>query len=819
MKKTTGLLLAQLLFAAINPAVSQDDFGSGSGRKLISNRLAVLPLAFTENRGQFGDRTLYKAQTGGAAFYFCHNEAVYLFVRDTDIPIEENYEPYPSRRNSVHRFRRPAYKQERSMVRVGFLGASPDVEIIGEGRLPYNNNYFRGNDPDGWHADIPNYSSVMYRNIYPGIDLRYYGNGRSMKYDFIINPGADISCIQIRYQGADSLKITPNGDLEAVSSLGRIHENTPFIYQEVDNTRKKVAGGYRLISPGVFGFEIHETFNASYPLVIDPELVYSTYLGGNRRENGTGVFIDDRGNVYVSGHTCSADFPTENPYDDSYNGGTNGGDFFVCKLDPSGESLLYSTYIGGLGEDYEPAIAVDSYGNAYLTGYTISPDFPVVNAYDDSYNLNWDAVVVKLSTGGNSLIYSTYIGGSDADYGYSITVDNWDNVFITGKTVSYDFPVVNPYDDSFNGGRLGDAFITKFSSTGESLIYSTYFGGSDHDCGYDIAVSDMGKAVIGGSTTSDDLPMQNSYDYIFNGGADAFIAIFSVAGDILEYSTYFGGSGSDHCLGLDIDPKGIVYITGDCWSPDLPVVNAYQDYLNGALDAFITKLSTTDNSLLFSTYLGGSYWDFAYDLAVDESGNVFVTGCTMSSDFPTVNPFDPSYNGNEDCWTSIFSSEGYRPIYSTYLGGSGRDWGTRISLNAIGEFCITGYTSSSDFPIINPYDGTYGAGSSDAFVAKFGGVTGMEETIQVPAEPEMFTGYPNPFNTKINLSYCLIEPDFVILSIHNILGRQVVILHEGNQPQGNHRITWNASSLSSGVYFARLKTGDRSKSIKLVVMK
>ena len=316
---------------------------------------------------------------------------------------------------------------------------------------------------------IPNYNAIVYEEIYSGIDLKYYGNGSRMEYDFIVEPGADFSQIKIQYDGAESVSVNDNGELVVTTMWGEVVEQKPIIYQIENGSRIAVSGEYDIKGTSAFGFKMTGDFDSSLPLVIDPVLSYSTYLGGGDDDYGSSIAVDGSGSAYVTGTTYSSDFPTLNPYH-TYQGN---GDVFVTKLSSSGSSLLYSTYLGRSNTDWGYSIAVDGSGCAYMTGYTGSTDFPTLNPYQTDQN-SYDAFVTKLSSSGNSLVYSTYLGGSGYDYGYGIAVDASGSVYVTGWTESTDFPTLNPYQTD-QGGR--DVFVTKLSSSGNSLVYSTYLGG------------------------------------------------------------------------------------------------------------------------------------------------------------------------------------------------------------------------------------------------------------------------------------------------------------------------------------------------------
>ena len=436
-----GIVLLFVLTAVVAGNVeAQIALDDASQKQMVMTNLSSLPLAFTENQGQFGEKTLFKASAGGATFYFCNNEVAYLFVKDTDELIDDDFGLMHDMPDLPGKFDRPRYKKENLLIKAQFIGANPNPEVIGIDRLPHNNNYFLGNDPSKWRTDVPNYSTIIYKDIYPGIDLKYYGDGRSMKYDFVVNPGANISKIKIRYEGVNDLSVTPAGDLQANTRFGLIHEKMPYAYQEIGNVRHEIIGRYEVIEQGVFGFTIDDKFNSNYPLIIDPELIYSTYLGGDGNDEGYGIAVDASGNAYVTGDTYSSNFPTIDPYQADQ----PGTDVFVIKFAPGGSFLIYSTYLGGNSSDRGYSIAVDASGNAYVTGDTYSDNFPIIDSYQTNQPGD-DVFVTKLAPGGNTLVYSTYLGGNDNDRGYAIAVDAGGSAYVTGDSYSSNFPTADPY--------------------------------------------------------------------------------------------------------------------------------------------------------------------------------------------------------------------------------------------------------------------------------------------------------------------------------------------------------------------------------------
>ena len=520
------------------------------------------------------------------------------------------------------------------------------------------------------------------------------------------------------YDGIESLSVDDaTGELVIQTPWGEMRDAAPVAYQDIDGIRKKIDVSFRLIGEKSVGFALGD-YDPNFMLTLDPG--YSTFLGGNNNsDSGSGIAVDGSSNAYVTGYAYSTDFPTENAYDNSHNGGA---DAFVTKLNASG-NISYSTYLGGSDNDEGYGIAVDDSGNAYVTGKTASTDFPTHNAYDDSYNGgDHDAFVAKLNASGTSLVYSTYLGGfhepgvNSSDYGRDITVDSSGNAYVTGITCSTDFPTHNAYDDSYNGGRY-DTFVTKLNASGTSLVYSTYLGGSGDEYSEGIAVDGSGNAYVTGVTSSTDFPIHNAYDDSYSGG-DAFVTKFNASGNI-SYSTYLGGSSSEEGEGIVVDGSGNAYVTGTTLSTDFPTINAYDDSHNGgSYDVFVTKLDVSGTSLVYSTYLGGSDWDLSSSIAVDSSGNTYVTGYTLSTNFPTINAYDNSYNGSRDAFVTKLDASGTSLAYSTYLGGSDWDRSSSIAVDGSSNAYVTGKTSSTNFPTLNPYQGSY-AGNGDAFVASY----------------------------------------------------------------------------------------------------
>jgi hypothetical protein len=458
------------------------------------------------------------------------------------------------------------------VLRMKMVGANHDAEVIGLDELSGKSNYFTGDDPKRWRANVSNYARAHYSDIYPGVNLIFYGNQQQLEYDYALAPGADPGVIRVAFEGAQKMGLDEHGDLIIRTEGGEVRQRKPLVYQEANGERKEISCRYEIRGEYEVGFQVGE-YDKSRPLVIDPVLIYSTYLGGSHLDYGYGIAVDSAGNAYITGQTSSTDFPqVQNPYVFS--------EAFVAKMNAAGSALLYSTYLGGSSYEEGFGIAVDSAGNAYITGQTSSFDFPTQNPYQDQKDNYEDAFVTKLNAAGSGLIFSTYLGGNNIDKAYAIALDSSRNVYVTGETFSTDFPVPNGYQTGNKGDY--DAFLSKFNAAGTALTYSTYLGGGsvsssfDIDSGQGIAVTASGQAYITGYTNATDFPtttkglrrtLASTNDY------DAFVARFNtnVSGAAsLFYSTFLGGRSEDRGRAIAVDSLGRAYVTGVTYSDNFP---------------------------------------------------------------------------------------------------------------------------------------------------------------------------------------------------------------------------------------------------------
>ncbi|MFQ5713208.1 MAG: SBBP repeat-containing protein [Candidatus Scalinduaceae bacterium] len=736
-------------------------------RAKLNENYGKLPLSFVQNGGQMDNKVKFYERSSGHSTYFT-TDGIYLeLISDKKINAEaintkDNKQIIPKSKTtkSKNQVQQTAGGQnlKSETIKLTPIGANKNPKIIAEGMQRGKVNYFIGNDPKEWKTNIPTYQAVVYENIYKGIDMKFYGNNHQMEYDIMVKPGIDLSIVRLAYEGIQALSITKEGALEIGLKEGKVIQNRPYCYQDIDGKRVEVKGGFKLLKNAklasrnseeyVYGFKVG-SYNRKYPLIVDPGLVYSTFLGGSHPDGGADIAVDAFGNAYVAGSTMSLDFPTTFSAYETTNSGHY--DAFVTKLDPTGSTIIYSTYLGGTeyrNGDKATCIEIDTSGNAYVGGVTFSSDFPTTEgAYDSVYDGRWDwgedAFITKLDPTGSSLMYSTYLGTYHIDRLYDIAVDALGHAYVTGLTYGETFPTTDgTIRKCVPFGQCADAFVTKLDPTGTSLVYSTLFGGGNYDAGIGIAIDASGYAYVTGEVWPfSDIPVtEGAYDTDFNGGDyDAFVAKLDSTSPSVLYYTLLGGSHSEKGTGIALDTSGNVYVAGVTLSGDFPTTPDAFDKIYGIDgstsngDVFVAKLDSTFSSLVYSTFLGGEDVDWEADITVDTSGNAYVAGTTSSVYFPsTPDAFDPSKNGSgEDVFVSKLDPTGTSLLYSTFLGGHNSEndhlqgnHGGGIAIDASRNVYVTGYTKQSDFPTTEgAFDETYNGhvgflDPGDAFVAK-----------------------------------------------------------------------------------------------------
>ena len=699
----------------------------------VSKTYGKLPLQFEANRGQTHEDVRFLARGAGYSLYLTSREAVLVLTKP-------NPDVKPGSRSAKAQAKPVA-------LRMSLVGAARKPLVTGLDELPGKANYFIGKDPAKWRTNVPTYTKVHYREVYPGVDLVYHGNQRQLEYDFVVAPGADPRKIVLGFKGADKLEIDAQSELVLHASGGDIRQHKPVIYQDIDGVRREIAGGYARKGVNRVGFQV-AAYDTSRPLIIDPVVLsYSTYLGGNGADFGAGIAVDAGGNAYVTGNTTSTDFPTTaGAFQTLFGGGIN-GDVFVTKLNPTGTALVYSTYLGGIDLDQGSGIAVDAEGNAYVTGYTRSNNFPITaGAFQTTFADpagSGNVFVTKIDPTGAALVYSTYLGGSgdEQDNGArnGIALDSSGSAYVTGSTRSADFPITAGAFQSVHSGAYDNPFVTKLDPTGSTLIYSTFLG---EGLGHGIAVDANGSAYITGNVQG---PFPTTSGAVQRTSGGAFVTKLDPTGTTLIYSTLLGG-GREAGEAIAVDAEGNAYVTGYTYSASFPTTpGAFQPTFGDALDppnrfgpdpdAFVTKLNPTGSAFVYSTYLGGNGSDGGAGIAVDAAGNAYVTGGTGSTNFPTTpGAFQSTWGG---VFVTKLDPTGSTLVYSTYLGGSGIDGGSGIAVDANANAYITGSTASKDFPItagaFQPvFSDALNRSIPDAFVAKI--------VDQMPPPPPTPTG-------------------------------------------------------------------------------
>jgi uncharacterized repeat protein (TIGR01451 family) len=695
-------------------AIAADEGRAASQRATSVARYGDLPLSFEANQGQTDGQVRFLSRGSGYSFFLTQSGAVLSFAGDAHAA---------------------------SVLRMQLAGASPTAHIEGLDELPGKSNYFAGSDSSRWHTGVSTFSRVKYENIYPGISLIYYGNQRQLEYDFVVAPGADPRQIHLSIAGAQKLSVDAQGNLVLHNSAGEVQLLAPKVYQQINGQNKKISGQWSLAANGTASFHLGR-YDRTQPLIIDPVLMYSSFLGGSQKNTVSKITLDDSGNAFVAGYTASGDFPAApTPLATTFGTGTQSRGAFVAKIDSSGSNLLYTTYLSGSADEEATGLAVDKSGNVYVAGNTHSIDFPTRNAFQSKCatanpaGTCSNAFLTKISPSGDSIVFSTYLGGSGTESARGLVVDAKGSAYLAGVTSSSDFPVTAGAAQAKCGGACQQsAFVAKFSQSGDKLVYATYVGGSASDDAADLAVDSTGNAYLAGHTTSPDFPLGTPYRKSCAADpasstkaciATAFVTKIAPDGSSFAYSTYLGGSLGSKATAIAIDPQGSAYITGSTQSPDFPVAKAFQkscglDVASGkcSIDAFLTKLTPTGKALVYSTYLGGAGRDEASGIAVDPAGNVHIVGRTESPDFPTAKPLQAQLKGSSDAFAARFNPAGSALTFSTYHGGTATESGNSIALDAKGNLYLAGETTSTDFPTQHPFQSSCAGSCTSAFITK-----------------------------------------------------------------------------------------------------
>lgn len=811
---------------------------SSQGGNVRSN-YGRLPLRFEANQGQTDSQVKFLSQGTGYSVFLTSGSMV-LSLRPTEVvsaPETSASLAFGNQgrgRSAIRQAEKAARarKSAATTLVVNLVGGSPNPQVVGEQPLPTKVNYFIGRDPKKWHTNVPTYARVRYRNVYPGIDVVYYGNHRSMEYDFDLAPGADANQIQFAVKGAEVLNIDSTGNLVLSKGGSELRFQTPILYQEINGIRARVPGTYALRDGTHVGFEVGH-YDTTKPLVIDPVLVYSTFLGGSSDDFSENIAVDSTGAAYVVGLTDSPDFPLASI------GSYNSTQFrpFLTKLDPTGSTLVFADYFGGTsGGDEAYAVALDSSGNACLTGDATSSDFPVVNAYQPALAGSQDAFLMKFSADGSSLLYSTYlggatlnyIGGSTSQFGTSVSIDPAGEAVIAGVTMATDFPTASAYQSSASTDEFGDwgqyGFLTKFSADGASLVYSTYLGGNtlgatapctgcfpDSEI-WGVATDASGNAYVTGFTTTMNFPV-TSGAFATTSPANplsdvGFVSKFSGSGSI-AYSTYLGGQVFSMLEAIAVDATGSAYVTGyDSANDNFPIVTTSicDPSVSACSGAVIAKLDPTGATLVYSTFLGTSNNTTGQAIQVDANGDAFIVG--SDSAFDLANPIEGFAGGAGNVVVAEINPSASTLLMATFLGGQVWDAASGMALDSSGAIYVTGETQSFDFPVTQgAYQTTWG-GQADTFISKIDPNTSAPAVTMVPYSLQF--GSENIGSNSVTQSTVLRNMGSAALILSESIGAD---FGETDDCGGTVAA---ASSCTFRVTFAPTTSGDLAESLTLI---
>jgi len=782
------------------------------------------PMMFVENQGQWDNHVLYMTRKQGMRAWLQKDGITFQFEK---------------RKTQDH--------AQGVTMKMIFENASEYVSLAGEENQPTKHNFFIGEDRSQWRSGVPSYAQVIYRELYDDVDLRVRETAGWLEYDLLLSEGADLSDVVIRYEGLKDLEIDENGYLTMETEYGPIAQRPPTAWYEVSsNMNIPVTCNFRMIDDQRYGFEVD--YDLGLALVIDPGLEWSTFLGGDDEDHCMSLDLTGAGHIIVAGATESGDFPaTYGAYDTTFNAGNNDG--FVSCLSADGSQLLWSTALGGSNTDVLFDVAVDGSGRVIVTGSTLSPDFPTTAAaYDTIYNGDWDGLVACLNEDGSQLLYSTYLGTPAQDMSVALDVSSAGDAVVSGYTGSEYFPTTSgAYDTTYNGG-VRDAFVTRFSTDGSNLVYSTYLGGSSDDGFYynypiiensdlmGVLLDNAENVIVSGMTMSSDFPTTPSaYDTTYNGDWDIFVAKLDETGSNLIFSTYLGGSLGDVSLNnaMCLREDGVIAVGGATWSQDFPTTyNAFDTTFNGGpgdWDAFVAVLDTTGSQLLYSTFMGGTgpyNGDVVSGMSYDTGGKILLAG-QAESGFPvTPGAYDTIMGSRYDAFVARLSPDGNGQadlVYSSYIGGADTvEAAADLALIGDSIVVLVGWTLCSDFPTTaSAYDTSYN-GLRDGFVLRFGTYVGIQE--QIIAQPQLSITlspvYPNPARGRVDYEVCLTRAARVTVSLVDITGRLVETLIDRQLSASAHHFSWRPpKELANGVYFVKLQAGDNTATEKLLLIR
>jgi hypothetical protein len=659
------------------------------------------PMCYTPNVGQWDDAVLLRVQCPEATMWITKSGMDYQFVRreltkdsadETVLKVAENC--------------------QQLLVRSTLVGATMSAPELDDEVLNWRCNYFLGNDSSKWRSDVRSYYGATFKNVYPGIDLKYYFKDHHVAYDFLVAPGADPGQIRVQFPPDVAPTMDGSNNLVIKTDWTDIIHSEPVSYAEYSAPDGSVQSAFRINDDKSIGFSVTNRPRSSERLVIDPGIIFSTFVGGSGQDIAYECSSSWE-SIWIAGATGSANYPTATPFQGSLSGNS---DAFVTKLNSSGSAVYYSTYLGGSGSEAAYGLYTRD-GLAHICGYTTSSNFPLAAPLDNTLGGTCDAFVSELAVDGTTLRFSTYLGGTAADTAKDIYLALDRSIFVTGTTLSSNFPTTNGcWDNTYNGS--GDVFAVKYSTDGAGMAYSTYIGGTNSDEGVAITADPTGRAWITGYTYSSDFwTTTNAFDQTYNGSIDAFVFRLSSSGGFPVYSTFLGGTGADYGKGICADSLGYIFLCGRTTSSGFPVLTAYDASYNGLGDAFITKFDTS-GVLRASTFLGGTESEDAEDIVLQDGAAVWATGATLSGNFPTVRANDPLKGGMSDMFVAKLSYNCQSLSYSSFFGGSNYDEPRGICRTGSNEIVVAGDTYSSDFYTYNPWDPSFNGGTIDCFVMR-----------------------------------------------------------------------------------------------------
>ena len=783
-------------------------------------------IVFIENLGQIRDT---KGNERPDILFLTRSQGVDMFITNTGIT-------YVFRKTECDLNDIERTKDKKTIcyrLDMEFVGMNKNFKIKKELVVEQQFNYYTPENPNGISSKA--YKKIILKNIYNGIDLVYYEKEGKMKYDLIVKAGANPDKIRMKYKGAKSLYLNKDSCLIITTSLGEIKEEKPHAYSR--NTGVGIKCRYK-VKNSIVQFDIAD-YHYTEVIIIDPYRLWATYYGGSGDDVGYKICTDNAGNLYVTGCTESTNFPIQT-LTGAYNQTTLGGnyemDVFILKFNSNG-ARIWATYYGGSDNDEGYNICTDNLSNVYITGETVSSNFPtktLTGAYNQTnFGGTIDCFLLKFNSSG-ARIWATYYGGSGWDLGYGISTDILGNLYVTGATVSSNFPtktLTGAYNQTTCNGSF-DAFILKFNSSG-ARIWATYYGGYETDWGWNICSDVSTNVYVTGETESSDFPIKTltgAYNQItLDSLEDIFILKFNSSG-ARTWATYYGGNMRDIGYGICSDNFNNIYITGETNSTDFPIqslVGAYNQSTNGGnRDVFILKFNNYGERI-WATYYAGNNDDIGIDICTNSSNNLYLTGRTGSSNFPTkvlTGAYNQSINsGFNDAFILMFNSNCIRQ-WATYYGGSDIDWGLGICTHNSSNLHVTGKTNSPSFPtktLTGAYNQVTNGGNEDAFILKFNTIVNIEKTTNdIPTKYSMYQNFPNPFNPVTNIRLDIPRSSHIKLTIYDALGREVTSLANEKFSAGSYSVSFNGNELQSGVYFYRLSSdGNVLDTKKMVLVK